>query len=464
MELEYRSASELLSDYVARRTSPVEVIEHLLKRVDVVNPRLGAFWTVNAEVLKQAHIAEAALKEKRPLGPLHGIPISIKDLIATARMRTTRGSAIFAEWVPEFSAPVVERIVAAGAILLGKTSTAEFGWKGVTDAPLFGVTRNPWKLDFTPGGSSGGAAAAVAAGLGPLAVATDAAGSTRLPAAFCGIFGMKPSFGRIPVHPAPAADTLVHVGLMSRTVEDCALLLSVVAGPDDRDRNSLPHTPLDVSSGTALRDLRAAWCPDLGSLPIEPAIRESCAAAVRTYEQAGLRVDEITIEVPEIAPAFRVLYHGTFGAQLADALPKWRDKLDPGLVAMVEEGSKLTAYDLTKAGMARSAHYDALRKVFARYDVLLLPVAGTAAFPLGSNVPTITGAPAGYPDWLGFLYPFNLSGQPAASVPCGWTADSLPVGLQIVGRRFQDATVLRVATWFEQVLPWSKRRPLVGAA
>ena len=433
-------------------------MQRLLERIEALNPRLGAFYALNDEARKAAQAAERAIKERKPLGPLHGIPISIKDLIATEGIRTTRGSAIFADWVPNFSAPVVERAAAAGAIILGKTATAEFGWKGVTDAPLFGTTRNPWNLDLTPGGSSGGAAAAVAAGMGPLAVATDAAGSTRLPAAFCGVFGMKPSFGRIPVYPAPAADTLVHVGLISRTVADCALLLSVVAGPDERDRNSLPYEHADYAK-VNLRGVRVAWCASLSNLPMEPAVLQKCAAAVKKYQAAGLQVDEVTLELPDIAEAFRTLYHGTFGAQLVDALPKWREKLDPGLVAMVESGEKLTAYDLTKAGMARSAHYEALRKVFARYDVLLLPVAGTHAFPLGSNVPAIGGSPAGYPDWLGFLYPFNLSGQPAASIPCGWTDDRLPIGLQIVGRRFQDAAVLRVAAMLEEVLPWVQHKP-----
>jgi aspartyl-tRNA(Asn)/glutamyl-tRNA(Gln) amidotransferase subunit A len=456
LPLEYRSATQLRADYVAGRASPVEVMTRVLQRIEEANPRINAFWLVNESAMQQAQAAERAIRDQQPLGVLHGVPISIKDLIATAGLRTTRGSAMFADWVPNFSAPVVERAVAAGAILVGKTSTAEFGWKGVTDAPLFGATRNPWNLDFTPGGSSGGAAAAVAAGMGPLAVATDAAGSTRLPAAFCNVFGFKPSFGRIPVAPAPAADSLVHVGVLSRTVADCSLFLSVVAGPDERDRNSLPTTLAEEDEQPILT---AAWCPDFGKLPIEAELLSIYARALDAYAKAGLRIEEVKIDLPEIAPAFHTLYHGLFGAQLADALAKWRDKLDPGLVAMVEAGRKLSAYELTKAGMARSAYYDALRKVFERYEALLLPVAGTAGFRLGCNVPVIHGEPAGYPDWLGFLYPFNLGGQPAASVPCGWTAGGLPVGLQVAGRRFADSTVLRVAAFMERALPWAQRTP-----
>jgi len=453
--LEYRSATELRADYAAGRVSPVEVMARVLQRIEDANPRINAFWLVNQSAMEEAQAAERAIRDKQPLGALHGVPISIKDLIATAGMRTTRGSAMFADWVPGFSAPVVERAVAAGAIVIGKTSTAEFGWKGVTDAPLFGATGNPWNVDFTPGGSSGGSAAAVAAGMGPLAVATDAAGSTRLPAAFCNVFGFKPSFGRIPVAPAPAADSLVHIGVLSRTVADCSLFLSVVAGPDERDRNSLPTALADDEEERIV----AAWCPDFGKLPIEAELLSIYSKALDLYAKAGLKIEEVKVDLPDIAPAFRTMYHGLFGAQLADTLPKWRDQLDPGLVAMVEEGRKLSAYDLTKAGMARSAYYDALRKVFERFDVLLLPVAGTAGFRLGSNVPMINGKAAGYPDWLGYLYPFNLSGHPAASVPCGWTASGLPVGLQIAGRRFADAAVLRVAAFMERAMPWNTRRP-----
>ena len=463
--MEFRSALQLRADFEAGRASPVEVIERLLGGIEAINDKLGAFYTLNQEARKTAVAAERALREGKSLGPLHGVPISVKDLIATAGVRTTRGSAIFAEWVPDANAPVVERVLAAGAILIGKTSTSEFGWKAVTDCPLFGESRNPWNLALTPGGSSGGAAAAVAAGLGPLAIATDAAGSTRLPAAFCGVFGMKPSFGRIPVYPAPAADTLVHLGLMTRTVRDCALLLSVVAGPDERDRNSLPAEKLDysVNDTSQFRGLRTAWCPKFGNLQVERAVLDSCAAAVQQYQRAGLQVEEVAVELPDVADAFRTLFQGTFGAQLVDAVPKWRERMDPGLVELVEAGRKLTAYELTKANMARAAFCDALRKLFDKYELLLLPVAGTAAFPLGSDAPVkIAGKAARFPQWLGFLYPFNLSGQPAASIPCGLTDSGLPVGLQIVARRFQDASLLQAAAAFEEILPWADRTPHVS--
>jgi aspartyl-tRNA(Asn)/glutamyl-tRNA(Gln) amidotransferase subunit A len=461
-ELEFRSACDLRADIAARRISPVDVMERVLDHIGKVDGKLRSYYAVSEGARRAAQDAETAVRNGDALGPLHGIPFSVKDLIVTAGLRTTRGSAIFENFVPDFSAPAVERAQKAGAILLGKTSTSEFGWKAVTDNPLFGATRNPWNLELTPGGSSGGAAAAVAAGLGPLALATDAAGSTRVPAAFCGVFGMKPSFGRIPVFPAPSADSLVHSGVITRTVRDAALFLSVITGPDERDRNTLPD-PGDATfweAVPALADVRVAWCPGFAGLPVDPLVLEQCTAAVEQYQQAGLRVDEVKLDLPDTTAAFNTLFQGLFGAQLVDALPKWRERMDPGLVAMVEAGGRLSAYDLTKAAMARSAYWEALRRPFATYDFLLTPVVGTLPFALGRDAPgSIAGTPADFPYWLGFLYPFNLSGQPAASIPCGWTSSGLPVGLQIVGRRFRDDAVLRAAAAFEQIRPWAHHIP-----
>ncbi len=459
--LNFKSAVELRAAIVAGHLSPVDVVDSVLERIKKIDGNLGSYFTVNPSARQSAQDAERSVRQGEPLGPLHGIPFSVKDLIVTEGLRTTRGSAIFSEFVPDFSAPAVERAQAAGAILIGKTATAEFGWKAVTDCLLFGETRNPWDTTRTPGGSSGGAAAAVAAGLGPLALATDAGGSTRLPAAFCGVFGMKPSFGRIPVYPAPVADTLVHAGLMTRAVADCALLLSVVSGPDERDRNSLPDTG-DARFEEAVPTLQGVcvgWCPNFGGLPVDPEVLRVCEAAVRQYQQAGLEVDEIEVDLPDSVDAFETLFVGNFGAQLVDALPKWHDQMDPGLVRFVESGRKLTAYDLAKANLARAALWDAMRKLFGRFEFLLLPVASTPPPLLKTAAPGDTGASESITARLGFLYPFNLTGQPAASIPCGWTGTGLPVGLQIVGRRFQDTALLRLAAACEQIHPWADRTP-----
>jgi len=457
----FRSAVALRADIAARRISPVEIIEHILDRIRRLDGRIGSYYTINGNAREAAGEAERAVLRGDPLGPLHGVPFSVKDLIVTAGLRTTRGSALFADFVPSFNAPTVERALAAGAILIGKTATSEFGWKPDTDCPLFGTARNPWDLARSPGGSSGGASAAVAAGLGPLALATDAGGSTRLPAAYCGVFGMKPSFGRVPIYPTPIADSLVHVGLMTRTVADSALLLSVLAGPDERDRNSLPDTA-DMSSLAAapdLKDLRVAWCPKFGGFQIDPEAAKICADAVRHYQRAGFQIDEIAIELPDTAVAFDTLFKGLFGAQVVDALPKWRTKMDPSFVDVVEAGARLTAYDLAKTNPVRAALWDSLRKVFERYHFLLLPVTGALPHRVqhdGEETPALQ-VPA--TERLGFLYPFNLTGQPAASIPCGWTDSGLPVGIQLVGRRFQDRGVLQLAAQCEQFLPWAHRTP-----
>lgn len=456
--LAFRSAVELRADIAARRVSPVEIVDHVLDRIARLDGRIGSYYTIDGTARAAAQAAERAVRDGEPLGPLHGIPISVKDLIMTAGLRTTRGSAMFEDFVPAFSAPAVERALAAGAILIGKTATSELGWKPDTECPLFGMARNPWDLARSPGGSSGGASAAVAAGFGPLALATDAGGSTRQPAAYCGVFGMKPSFGRVPIYPAPIADSLVHVGLMARTVADCALLLSVIAGPDERDRNSLPAAAelAPDAPPLPLPEFRLAWCPNFGGLPADPEMLRICEAAVRGYERAGIPVDEIAIDLPDTAAAFDVLFKGLFGAQVIDALPRWRDRMDPDFVAFIEAGAKLSAYELAKTNPVRAALWEALRKVFERHPFLLLPVAGALPHRLDGDG---AGARAPVTERLGFVYPFNLTGQPAASIPCGWTEAGLPVGIQLVGRRFQDRAVLQVAARCEAILPWADRMP-----
>jgi aspartyl-tRNA(Asn)/glutamyl-tRNA(Gln) amidotransferase subunit A len=274
------------------------------------------------------------------------------------------------------------------------------------------------------------------------------------------VFGLKPSFGTIPIFPAPIADTLVHAGVVTRTVTDASLLLSVIAGPDPRDRNSLPRVE-DPARGaeTAMREVRVAWCPNIGDVAVTPEIRRACEKAIRQYEQAGLKVEEIELNLPETAQAFRTLYQSMFGAPLVDALPKWRASMDPGLVALVEEGRLITAYELAKTNLARAALWDALRGVFETYQFLFLPV--THTLPPLVNSESLDGEQhAAPPEGVTFLYPFNLTGQPAASIPCGWSDSGLPIGLQIVGRRFQNQALLHLAAACEAIAPWAHRRPV----
>jgi len=460
-ELAFLSATELAAAIRSRKTSPVEAVEAVLDRIEHLNSHINAYCTVTVESARcEAKAAEAAVMRGEQLGPLHGVPVSVKDLVITRGVRTTFGSHIYETNVPDEDAPLVERLKAAGAIVVGKTTTPEFGWKGVTDSPLFGISRNPWNPERTPGGSSGGAAAAVAAGLAPLAVGTDGGGSIRIPASFCGIFGLKPTYGLIPVYPASTTGTLSHAGPMTRTVKDAALMLQVMAGPDDRDPLSFPFREESFLSGldSGIRGLRAAWSPTLGYAVVEAEVRATVEAAVKRFGDLGCRVEQVDHAFNDPDPIWATLFYTAFSARLHDALTEWRDRMDPGLVELVEVGRKLTGIQFAQATFARAAFTETVRRFFTRFDLLLTPTLAVTPFAAGLGQPP--SRPEGsHLSWVAFTYPFNLTGQPAATVPCGYTRDGLPVGLQIVGRRLEDATVLRASAAFEAAAPWADRWP-----
>ncbi len=460
-DLAFMSATDLAAAIRARHVSPVEVIGAVLDRIESLNPRLNAYCTLTAEgALREARAAEASVMRGDPLGPLHGVPVSVKDLVITKGVRTTFGSRIHEKNVPDEDAPLVERLKSAGAILVGKTTTPEFGWKGVTDSPLFGVTRNPWNLERTPGGSSGGAAAAVAAGLAPLAVGTDGGGSIRIPGSFSGVFGLKPTYGVIPVYPASATGTLSHAGPMTRTVRDAALMLQVMAGPDDRDPLSFPSSPLVFTAGLddGIRGLRVAWSPTLGYAVVDPEVRTVTELAAKRFHDLGCRVEQVDRVFDDPDPIWAPLFYAGIAARLDDSLGEWRDCMDPGLVQVVEEGKQISAVQFAKATSARAAFYEGVRRFFRRHDLLLTPTLAVPPFPVGMEQPPDRSAGSRL-GWVAFTYPFNLTGQPAATVPCGFTRDGLPVGLQIIGRRLEDVTVLRASAAFEAAFPWAGRRP-----
>src|SRR5919109_3739581 len=295
-DLWYMTAIELTDAIRTKRVSPVEVTNAALPRIERLTPRLNAFCLVTAESARQAaQAAEQAVMRGEALGPLHGVPVSVKDLVITKGVRTMRGSKLYKHDTPAEDAPVVERLQAAGAIILGKTTTPEFGFKGVTDSPVTGITRNPWHLERTPGGSSGGAGAAVATGMGPLAVGTDGGGSIRIPSSFCGIYGLKPHLGRVPVYPASTIGDISHAGPMTRTVRDAALMLNAIAGADDRDRLSLPTSHPDYLQAIdgGIRGLRAAWSADLGFAVVDPQVKQVTAAAAAAFSEVGCDVEEI---------------------------------------------------------------------------------------------------------------------------------------------------------------------------
>jgi aspartyl-tRNA(Asn)/glutamyl-tRNA(Gln) amidotransferase subunit A len=453
-----------LADLIRRRRiSPVEIVDAVLARLERVNPSLNAFVTSYPERSRSAaRAAEREVMAGGALGPLHGVPVSIKDLFWVRGVRHTAGSKLLAHFVPSEDAPSVERLNAAGAIDIGKTNTPEFGWRGSTDNLLFGATANPWDRTRTAGGSSGGSAAAVAAGLAPLALAGDGAGSIRIPASFCGLVGLKPSFGRVPIFPPPALNEgVLHAGPITRTVRDAALMLNALAGAHPRDPLSLPGPAVDFLDGLeqGIAGARVAWSANFGSTPVETETREIAEAAARSFEDFGVPVEQADPQIGDAAWILETLWGANAAGQHAGRPPEEKAQMDPALIAYAESKRHMTIGDYVKAVVARQAIVDRLGRFFEKYDLLLTPSVGLPAFPLGMvNPESVAGHAVGHLGWS-FAYVFNWSGQPAISVPAGWTKDGLPVGLQIVGRRLEDATVLRAAAAFEQARPWAHRWP-----
>ena len=462
-ELCWMPAADLAAGIARRKISPVEVVDAVLARIEALE-RLNAYVTVDAEGARHAARAaeRAVMRKGARLGPLHGVPFSVKDLVVTKGVRTTFGTPIYKDNVPTEDAPMVARLKAAGAVMIGKTNTPTFGWIGATHNLLIGATRNPWNLERTPGGSSGGAAAAVAAGLAPLAVGTDGGGSIRIPASFSGIYGLKPTFGRIPVHPPSAAWSLSHIGPMARTVRDAALMLQVSAGPDERDASSLPAPGVDYVKALrgGVKGLRVAYSDTLGYAEVvDPEVREACGKAARAFRELGCRVEEIDPGWPSPFAAWRAIFAGGIATRLAPYAGE-RDKIDAGLLRIVDEALKSPPTAFVQAFFDRLAWLEHPRRLFEGYDLLLTPTLARPAFAVGlDNATEIAGRPVPEWAWSPFTYPFNLTGQPAASVPCGFTKGGLPIGLQVVGRRFDDATVLRASAAFEAARPWAQNRP-----
>jgi len=462
-DLAFRSAHELLSLYRSRRLSPVEVTRAILHRIDALNPKLNAYCLVDHDAaMRQARESERRWTEGRPLGLLDGVPASIKDLILTRGWPTLRGSRTSdpkQAW--DSDAPATQRLREHGAVLLGKTATPEFGWKGLTDGPLTGVTRNPWNLDKTPGGSSGGASAQVAAGLGPLAVGTDGGGSIRIPCAFTGIFGIKPSFGRVPAWPASAMGTLAHLGPMTRTVADAALMLTVLAEPDARDWSALPAEDADYMRGLrrGVRGLKVAYSPRLGHARVDPEVAQLVDRAARAFEELGAKVEQVDPGFDDPIEIFWTLWTAGAWNLLKDLPPEKKALVEPGLMQCVESGGRIGLGEYMKAMAERANLGIRMRQFHERFDLLLTPALAVAAFDVGRLVPEPKGPRDRWTDWTPFSYPFNLTQQPACSVPCGFTSAGLPVGLQIVGPMFRDDLVLRAAQAYEEAHPTLDRKP-----
>ena len=460
-------ASELLRLYKARKASPLEVMQAVFARIDAVNPALNAYVTLAREsALAGARKATAALRRKTALPPLHGIPVSIKDLTPTKGIRTTWGSKIFADHVPEEDAITVERLKQAGAIVVGKTNTPEFGAGGNTFNAVFGPTRNPWNPALTCGGSSGGAAVALATGMGPLAQGSDTGGSLRMPAAFCGVVGFRTSPGLVPHHPkALAWDAISVTGPMARTVTDTALMLSVLAGPDDRAPLSYAVDTREFTQAVkapSVKGWRIAWTPDLaGLIPVDEEIARVAEGATRVFRSLGSRLEAGCPDFSEVND----IVLGTRGVAMvashAQHLPRWKNEMQKGLVWNIEQGLALTPEAIGRAETLRGLLWQRVRAFMETRDLLILPTTSVPPFPVEQPYPTeINGKHLdNYIQWAFLTYGITLTGLPVISVPCGFTRSGLPVGLQIVGRRHQEAAVLRAAAAFEAAAPWADKIP-----
>ncbi|MGQ0664400.1 MAG: amidase [Pseudomonadota bacterium] len=464
-DIAFMSAGELVALYRRKRLSPVEVTRAILDRVPALQRDFNCFCLIDEErAMRLAAESEARWQRGRPCGLVDGVPSTIKDLILSEGWPTIRGSRTISRdgpWTED--APSVARMRAHGAVFLGKTTVPEFGWKGVTDNLIDGLTRNPWDPTKTPGGSSGGAAVAAALGLGALHLGTDAAGSVRIPAAFSGIYALKPSFGRVPVYPASPMGSLANVGPMTRTVDDAALMLNVIAEPDPRDWQALPYEGRDWRIGLTrgVRGLRIAFSRDLGYAKVDPEVAALVAQAAAAFAALGAHVEETNPGFAEPRAIIETLWMGRFAILFEDFTPAQRALLDPGLAAVAEAGKRYTARDHYLAEQQREALARHMNLFHQRYDLLLTPQMPLPAFDVGHDHPAGSDF-KGLGGWTPFTYPFNLTQQPAASVPCGFTKAGLPAAVQIVGPRHRDDLVLQASRAYESLAPFKMPRH-VGA-
>jgi Asp-tRNA(Asn)/Glu-tRNA(Gln) amidotransferase A subunit family amidase len=465
LELCYTPAAELARRIRARELSPVEVVANSLARIEEVNPALNCFCFVYPEeALELAREAERAVQNGADLGPLHGVPIAIKDLTPTAGKRTTMGSYAYEHWVPDESALVVKKLQGAGAIMVGKTTTPEFAYSSFTDSPLWGITRNPWDLSRTPGGSSGGSGSAVASGCVPLAEGSDMGGSIRIPAAWSGVVGLKPSFGRIPLDfLATQFDTIQHVGPLARTVGDTRLFLAAAQGPDERDIMSLaPALDLTGPLGTSADGLRLALDVDLGCYAVDAEVESAVRDAAAALEEAGASVEEVDLGWTRALSDAWVEHWGVYLAAIfGHVLPAHRARMDPRLLAYMDAGLAMGAVDFKRLEFVRTDAWKKLRPVLSEHHALLCPTMRVTARPVDEDdAPYYRHFDDGRYRGLDMTSAFNYVSQcPVLSVPAGWSSDGLPIGLQIVARRYEDDLALRVGAALEAVRPWAHQRP-----
>jgi aspartyl-tRNA(Asn)/glutamyl-tRNA(Gln) amidotransferase subunit A len=466
----FLSAGELAARIRSGALTAERAVRQALDRIERIQPTLNAFVTVCAdEAVAAARAADQARSRGDRLGALHGVPVSVKDIINTAGVRTTWGSRLMADNVPDADAVAVARLKAAGAIVIGKTTTSEFAWKVLTDSPLTGVTRNPWNPAMTPGGSSGGAAVAVAAGCGPLALATDAGASTRLPAACCGVVGLKPTLGLIPHSQVPDGfNNFIHLGIMARTADDAALMLDTMAGPDPSDPHSLrapaPRATAALETPLPLKGVRITWRPLCGNTALDSNVRRLCEEVLAKLTAAGAIVREDAMAMDNAEPSWRVLQQSNWAGRLGAQLDKVVDRIEPAFADAIRVALGYSGQDLLRATYKRTQFFRLVQSWFRDADFILTPTMSRppilADHPVTAPI-DINNESAGdmRASWTPYLNLFDLTGHPAASVPCGMTPDVLPAGLQIVGPWYGDAEVLRLAAHIERIVGWSAWRP-----
>jgi aspartyl-tRNA(Asn)/glutamyl-tRNA(Gln) amidotransferase subunit A len=462
MDLSFSPAHVLADGIRAREIAPVELMEVTLRRIEAVNPRLNAFVVLRAdEAMAEARALGERLARGEDPGPLAGLPLAVKDEEAVAGLPTTLGSIPFKNEVAAEDSPQVSRLKRAGAIVVGKTNLPEFGHTAFTSNRLFGTTRNPWNLERTPGGSSGGSAAAIAAGMVPLATGADGGGSIRIPASYTGTFGLKPSFGRVPKgwgKMLEFSDTIVW-GPLTRTVRDAALYMDAVVGPHPADPDSLPHPGLSyVDTLDRLpTGLRAAFSPTLGIAVLARDVRHQVDAAVGAFADFGCTVEEFREPFPDVAIAWLTIFGAELFAKIAPLYEAHRDDWDEGFVRIIEVGRYATPDKLGEIQRTRAELNRCVARVFEHYDLLLTPTLPTAAFPAEGPLPLEIDGQEANP--ICFTYPFNFTGHPAVSVRAGLAEQGLPCGLQIVAPRHREDLLFQVARAYEQARPWNDRWP-----
>ncbi len=467
----FMSAYEMREKIKTQELSSIEITETIIERIEKINPIINAYCTPTFELAREtAKKADEAVKRSEKLGILHGIPTSIKDLMQTKGIRTTYGSKLYEDFIPEHNDIAVQRLIASGCVILGKTNTPEFGHIALTNNKLFGETKTPWDIERNSGGSSGGAASSVASGIGPLALGSDGGGSIRVPSSCCGVYGLKPTFGRIPSYPrlGIAFDSMDHYGPLVRYVKDAALMLNAMKGHHPADHNSFPDEDIDYVKilEEKPKKLKIGYSMTLGYGKIlEDEVRESVLNGVQQFEQYDWDVEETNLKIRKPESTYKTLVSVGYAYDLQKDYNNRLGDLSPDLIGSIKLGLDNNSMNIGKAREQRKQVYEVMYQYFKNYDILITPTLPCPAIKpgwleTGTIFPTIGKKSLSIMSWMTYTYPFNMTGLPAASIPSGWTNSGLPIGMQIVGKRYDERTVLQVSKAFEEVAPWQDKRPI----